>query len=235
MPKTIAIITAGGTGKRMKSSIYKQFIELQGVPILAITIKQFELNPEIDGIIVTSPGDAMYQTAEEIVDRFQFKKVLKIVEGGPERQFSVWNALKAVPPSTEFVLIHDGVRPFVSREFLDRLLECGYSYNACIPALKPHETVKQIHNDIVENTLDRNSLILVQTPQMFNFDMLFTAFQEANLNEQHFTDDAAVLEQRKTIPIHWVEGDPINIKITTPEDLAIAETIFEKYFKKDFV
>ena len=65
--------------------------------------------------------------------------------------------------------------------------------------------------------------------------MLFTAFQEANLNEQHFTDDAAVLEQRKTIPIHWVEGDPINIKITTPEDLAIAETIFEKYFKKDFV
>ena len=152
MPKTIAIITAGGTGKRMKSSIYKQFIELQGVPILAITIKQFELNPGIDGIIITSPGDAMYQTAEEIVDRFQFKKVLKIVEGGPERQFSVWNALKAVPSSTEFVLIHDGVRPFISKEKItDRITPASK-----IDKEITFKLIKQLCNQVEFQTQQKN-------------------------------------------------------------------------------
>ncbi|RMG24730.1 MAG: 2-C-methyl-D-erythritol 4-phosphate cytidylyltransferase, partial [Methanobacteriota archaeon] len=200
MPRTIAIITAGGTGKRMKSSVYKQFIQIQGIPILAITIKQFELNPEIDGIIITSPGDALYQTAEDIVDRFQFKKVLKIVEGGSERQFSVWNALKATPGDTEFVLIHDGVRPFVSQKFLDRIIQTGYEKGACIPALKPSETVKQIADHQIKSTLDRDSLILVQTPQMFRMSEIREAYEKADLTTQHFTDDSAVMEKLNSVP-----------------------------------
>lgn len=232
MARTIAIVTAGGTGKRMKSSIYKQFIEIRGVPILALALLHFERSPLIDGIIITSPPNALIYTAEEIVDRFRFKKVLKIVEGGSERQFSVFHALQSVPADTELVLIHDGVRPFLTDEFLHTLIQEGFQNKAVVPVLKPYETIKRIEHDHIRETVNRNDYVLVQTPQVFDFHLIKQAFETVSLEENTFTDDAAILEKSGLAPIHIVKGLKCNIKITQPEDLALAEFYYDQLLKE---
>ncbi|GAB4178872.1 MAG: 2-C-methyl-D-erythritol 4-phosphate cytidylyltransferase [Calditrichia bacterium] len=235
MSKTIAIITAGGTGKRMKSTIYKQFMEIEGIPILALTLKHFEQADFIDGIIVTSPAESLIQTAEEVIDRYHISKVLKIVEGGSMRQHSVYNAIRALPKDTGYVFIHDGVRPFLSGDFLESLYKSVQENKAVIPGIKPVETLKAIDNHQVKETINRDKTILVQTPQVFEAELLISAYNRVDLINQTFTDDAAIVETAGTAELIWIEGLPYNLKITTPEDLEIAHFLYDKYLKKELI
>ncbi|MCK5077595.1 MAG: 2-C-methyl-D-erythritol 4-phosphate cytidylyltransferase, partial [Calditrichia bacterium] len=135
------IITAGGIGKRMGKDRYKQFLEIHGIPILALTIKQFQAHPEIDDIIIVVPRDVVEMTKKEIVEKYRFKKVSKVISGGRERQFSVENAIKALSKETDTIMIHDGVRPFVTQGVISELIKEVKNKKAVIPALKPRETV----------------------------------------------------------------------------------------------
>ena len=226
------IITAGGIGKRMGKDRYKQFLEIHGIPILALTIKQFQAHPEIDDIIIVVPRDVVEMTKKEIVEKYRFKKVSKVISGGRERQFSVENAIKALSKETDTIMIHDGVRPFVTQGDISELIKEDKNKKAIIPALKPKETVKNIDGEIVKKTIDRTKYILVQTPQIFERKLLEEVYNSLDLNNVHITDDASLFEQQGQ-KVTWINGLEENIKITTPADLELAEFYYNKFYKKD--
>ena len=231
MPNT-TIITAGGVGKRMGKDTYKQYLEIYGIPILALTTKKFQEHPQIDDIILVVPEDVVEMTREKIVKKYNLTKVSKVIKGGKERQFSVKNAIDALPEETEIVLIHDGVRPFITEEFISELLSEVNNKNAVIPALKPKETIKKINGEIVQGTINRNDYILVQTPQVFQRKILEEVYSNFDINKIQVTDDASLLENQGH-NVNWIAGLEQNIKITTPADLELAEYYLKKYYKRD--
>lgn len=226
--KVWAIILAGGQGKRMQADIPKQYLLLQDKPILYYSIKAFE-DSSVDSIVlVCAAGEEKYCQGE-IVDKYGFKKVRQIVAGGLERYHSVYNGLQVID-GADYVLIHDGARPLVTIDIIERNIEYVKTYSACVTAMPSKDTVKiSDENEYVAATLDRNNVWTVQTPQSFSFPLIKNAYEQLiNQNMMGITDDAMVVEKTVGCHVKFVEGSYINIKITTPEDLKIAAAIISK-------
>jgi 2-C-methyl-D-erythritol 4-phosphate cytidylyltransferase len=225
--KTIALITAGGKGQRMQSPTAKQFLLLAGTPILARTIAVFEVCPVVDEIFVIVPQDEMAKVQTDIVEKYQYKKVLKVVRGGRMRQQSVWNGLRAIKSDCSWVVVHDGVRPLIRPQLIEAGLREARQTGAAIVAVPARDTVKRLTPGGKMQTLPREEIWLAQTPQIFEFSLLFRAHQKANQEKFTGTDDASLVE-RLGQAISLIPGDYGNLKITTPEDLTIAETLIAK-------
>jgi len=229
--KTIALITAAGKGQRMQSSTPKQYLCLGGKPILAQTLQVFEECTSIDGIYIIVPEDHMDMVQTDIVEKYQFKKVFKLVQGGKIRQQSVWNGLKAIRSECSIVVVHDGVRPLISQQLIAQSIEEAQKNGAAVVAVLARDTVKRATNGEKVQTLLRDEIWLAQTPQTFQLPLLMKAYQEAQQNDILGTDDAYLVE-RIGHPITLIMGDYTNIKITTPEDLALAEVLFSRMKKE---
>jgi 2-C-methyl-D-erythritol 4-phosphate cytidylyltransferase len=225
--KTDALITAAGKGRRMGEKMKKQFISLGGIPLLLYTLKAFE---EFEGIehihLVLDGGDFEY-CRREIIQRYGVKKVIQLVPGGDRRQDSVWNGLKAMEGHCDTVIIHDGVRPFVSAAILKRLLAAMEDVQAVVTAIPAQDTIKRVdRSGNVLDTLRRNTLFHIQTPQGFRYDVITEAYKRAIEEEIWGTDDAYFVE-RMGVQVKVIEGSSFNIKITTPEDIALAHSILK--------
>ncbi|KAB3532414.1 2-C-methyl-D-erythritol 4-phosphate cytidylyltransferase [Alkaliphilus serpentinus] len=223
--KTYGIIVAAGKGKRMDTNINKQYIELKGKPILAHTLEVFEKCEVIDGVIVVVGESEEELCRVEIVDKYTYSKVVEIVVGGQERFDSVSNGIKALPKDCDIVVIHDGARPFVSTDIIKKSIETAEVYGSAIAAVPVKDTIKLVNNMQVEKTLDRKSLWAVQTPQTFKVKLLEEGFNTEFSKE--VTDDSTIIEGLGYHP-RIIEGSYSNIKITTPEDLLIAEMLIMK-------
>jgi 2-C-methyl-D-erythritol 4-phosphate cytidylyltransferase len=224
--KTIAIIAAGGQGKRIEGKLPKQFLMLKDKPILAHTVGKFERCELIEEIILVVPEDYLEYCSQAIVDKYGFKKVRKVVCGGKERQDSVYSGLKACPSDTSIVVIHDGVRPFISPDKISESVEMCQEKRAVVLAVPVKETVKRVAHSNIITTLDREKLWLTQTPQTFEYKLILNAYKKAEEDNFVGTDDSALVE-RLGYEVTILEGDYKNIKITTTEDLMIAEKILE--------
>lgn len=225
-----AIVLAAGSGKRMGTSVKKQYLEIQEMPVLAYSLRRFEKQTFIKEIIlVTSPEEIAY-CREKIVEQYDIRKVSCIVPGGKERCDSVYEGLKACS-DTAYVFIHDGARPFISDRLLSQLYADVQNYTACIAAVRAKDTIKiaDQRGNIV-STPDRSLLWQAQTPQVFEKKLITECYRKA-LQEQAtcLTDDASCVEYCKKGPIHLTEGSYDNIKITTPEDLGIADILAAHY------
>jgi len=226
-----AVIVAAGKGKRMKSSVDKQFIRLGGKTILERTVEKFEKSAVIKEVVIVT-GSEHIAELEEIRTRCRWKKVSKIVCGGKERQNSVYNGICALSENTDIVLIHDGVRPFVTEEEIEKMAEEADKKGACVLAARVKDTIKVCSVDgKVLSTPERSSLWAMQTPQAFRYGLIKNAY-EALDESAAVTDDASVAE-RAGYDVYIVEGGYDNIKITTPEDLYIAEAILKKDDKNE--
>ena len=228
--KCTAIILAAGQGKRMKTKVQKQFLMLQGKPLLYYSLACFQKSDEIQEIVVVTGKESIDYCRSEIIEKYGFTKVKSIAEGGKERYDSVYAGLEACSADTDYVFIHDGARPFVTEDIIKRTKEVAVTYQACIAGMPSKDTVKIIdENNMVSATPERSRVWSVQTPQVFLYSLIKEAHDTArSVSMQGITDDAMVVEQYKNTPVHIVEGAYGNIKITTPEDILVAEKILEK-------
>lgn len=223
--KSIALIPAAGMGKRMGASINKQYLQLIGLPIVARTISVFENSPLIDAIYLVIPAEEIPYCLEHIIDAYGFSKIVAVVPGGKERQNSVMNGLKAMREyvsDDDVVLIHDGVRPLVTEQILRESITTARQHDGALVAVPVKDTIKTVQNEIVKDTPPRESLWQAQTPQSFRFGKIFQAHLNAEADGFSGTDDASLIEHIGG-EVHIIRGDYRNIKITTPEDLILAE------------
>lgn len=226
MTKIAAIIVAGGTGKRMGTAIKKQFIKLKDKEVLAYAIEAFNQLVEISEIVVVTGEEDIPKVEREIVQAYHLDKVSKVVAGGEERQDSVYNGLIEVSDDVEYVMIHDGARPFVSKEVLQKAIQKTIVDKATIVAVPVKDTIKIINptTGMVETTPSRETLWSVQTPQSFEKQLLKEAYRSAHEKGLQVTDDSMIVEAYgKQVSV--ILGEYTNIKITTPEDLVIGESI----------
>lgn len=229
MGKIVAIILAAGKGSRMKSDIQKQYLLIKDRPVLYYSLKAFE-DSFIDEIVLVTGAEEISYCRDEIVKKYAFTKVTKIVAGGKERYHSVYAGLQAIE-DCDYVFIHDGARPFVTGQILQRAYEMVKREKACVVGMPVKDTIKLAdESGYAADTPRRDLLWIVQTPQVFSFSLIkeaYTAFleQEQELLSQgiKMTDDAMVAEMFSDKKIRLVEGSYENIKITTPEDLKVAE------------
>ena len=220
----IAIIAAAGAGTRMASEQPKQFLLLAGTPVIIHTLKVFEQCESINEVIVVLPA-AESAGFLSLAGKFGLRKVARVVPGGVTRADSVKRGLVAIRAATaEIVAVHDGVRPFVTVEEIDAVVTAAQSDGAAILVAPVTDTIKQISDLRVERTLDRAGLRRALTPQCFRYELLRDAYKDADVNNPLLTDESALVE-RLGHPISVIEGSARNIKITTAEDLAIAEAI----------
>ena len=226
--KNTAIVLAAGQGKRMHTKIQKQFLEIKGYPVLYYSLRCFQDSPLIEDIIlVTGEGSVLY-CQKEIVDKYGFTKVTKVIPGGKERYDSVYQGLLACENS-DYVLIHDGARPFITEEILERGLTGAEETGACAVGMPSKDTVKIVdESGYIAETPDRNKVWMIQTPQIFQYALIRNAHESIRTREMsNVTDDAMVVEQETGIKVRLAEGSYQNIKITTPEDLDIAEAFLK--------
>ncbi len=223
--KVGAVVAAGGMGKRMGGGRPKQFLELQGTPILLYSLGTLEASPSIDVVAVAVPEE-MLGTASAMIAAAGLNKVRYVVPGGTERQDTVWQALQALrADEPALVAVHDAVRPFIDEAIILRVLEAARICGAAVPALRPVNTIKVSDaGGMVLQTPDRNQLWSVQTPQAFRYPLLCRAFETARRAGFYGTDDA-ILVERIGGSVKIVEGDEDNIKITTAGDLEVASMI----------
>ena len=220
--KTLALITAAGRGRRMGADRPKQFMALAGRPILAHTVEVFERCRAVDGVFIIVPPEEMDPVQREIVEAYGFQKVFKVVRGGRIRQQSVWNGLKAVTSDCDIVVVHDGVRPLIDPALIEAGIEEARKTGAAIVAVPARDTIKRRAPGARLETLPREEIWLAQTPQAFQFSLLFQAHEKASRERFQGTDDACLVE-RLGREVALVQGDYYNLKITTPEDLPLAE------------
>ena len=226
--KAIAVIVAGGKGLRMRSNVKKQFIELDGIPVLVRTLLAFDSHMAVDEIILVVPGNDLAFCRNDLLSSYAFTCPVHVIEGGITRQDSVANGLVTAQDlctdsKETFVLVHDGVRPFVSAALVDACLETAETTGACIPAIKISDTVKEADNNgRINRTVNRDALYRAQTPQVFRLDLILEAFSKADETGFSGTDEASICEHAG-IDVHLTEGDRFNIKLTTPEDLTLAK------------
>ncbi len=224
---TIAIVPAAGAGKRFGSKTNKAFHLLSEKPVILRVLEILQGIEEIDEIIPVLREDDMEKGLWLIEER-GVSKVKKIAPGGDERQQSVFHALKLINNTNSIILIHDGVRPLISRNLIKSSLSSLGSSQGVISAVPLTDTIKEVEDNFVKRTLDRAGLIAVQTPQVFYFDPLFDAYTKAINDGLFFTDDAAVMEYAGgTVKV--INGDYRNIKITTGEDIEYGEFLLSKY------
>ncbi|MBN2416502.1 2-C-methyl-D-erythritol 4-phosphate cytidylyltransferase [bacterium] len=215
----------------MGTMIPKQFLELKGRPLFIRTLQAFERCPIISDIILVVPPDETEAVRRELF-RWKIEKITAVVAGGVERKDSVQNGLRAVPGACGVVAVHDGARPLVTPELITRTVEAAKQWGAAVPCVRISDTVKQVSGSWIEATVARESLRRVQTPQCFSRELLETAYRDARESGTAITDEAMLVE-RMGKKIRVVEGDPFNIKITTPEDLVLAAAIIESKGRED--
>ena len=225
MVKAAAVVPAAGSGSRMGAQIPKQYLLLAGIPLLGHTLKVLEASPVIqDIVVVTGPGEEEY-CWENIVKGLGITKIKAIVSGGKERQDSVYSGILALSPVPDLVVIHDGARPLLNPAGLLAVVEAAARYGAATLAVPAKDTVKLADEDeLVARTLPRGRLWLTQTPQAFRRDLLLRAHRAAREANYLGTDDAGLVE-RLGFPVKLVRGSYRNIKVTTPEDLIIAQAL----------
>jgi 2-C-methyl-D-erythritol 4-phosphate cytidylyltransferase len=221
--KATALIMAAGSSERFYGEVPKQFQLICGRPLLAWTVGQFEDAESVDMIVLVAAEDQMVRVTREIVDPYGFQKVTRVICGGATRQESVRLGLESLTPSTGLVAIHDGARPLVSPADIDNVIGVAAAQGAALLATKVSDTVKQVDNDHVSSTLDRELLYLAQTPQVFRYDQILSAHRDA-VNNGFATDDAFLMEN-KGIKVRVVQPIHPNIKVTTREDLIVAEAL----------
>ncbi|SDA46593.1 2-C-methyl-D-erythritol 4-phosphate cytidylyltransferase [Lachnospiraceae bacterium G11] len=239
MAKTVAIVLSAGKGKRMNSETPKQYIDINHKPVLYYSVSAFESSYVDEIVIVCGEGDENY-IKEEIVDKYGFTKVKAIVAGGKERYHSVYNGLVAAE-TADYALIHDGARPLISEEVIDRVRECVEGGTSCVAAVPVTDTIKIVDSEgKVLETPDRKTLWAMQTPQAFSYELIKNAYEELIIKEEetlkagiNITDDAMVAEQFGGATVKVIMGDYDNIKITTPKDIEIAERILAKIASKN--
>jgi 2-C-methyl-D-erythritol 4-phosphate cytidylyltransferase len=222
-----ALIVAAGRGVRMGASVRKQYLPLGGLPVLVRTLRAFSSCPQIDRIVLVVPADEIAFCRSELIERFPLHTAAELVAGGARRQDSVCNGLDILDEQG-IVLIHDGVRPLVRRGLIEACIEGVRMWDACIPVVKLTDTLKQIDgNDTIERTVPRDRLGMAQTPQGFQLPLIRRAHDLARRHDWEATDDASLVE-RMGFAVHTIAGSPLNIKITTPEDLRWAEALLDQ-------
>jgi 2-C-methyl-D-erythritol 4-phosphate cytidylyltransferase len=211
------VIPAGGVGTRFGGRLPKQFVRLGRVPIVTATISCFVRHPGVAAIVVAAPAAHVERTRRTLSTPGR-RVPLTVVSGGPTRQDSVWLAMQAVPDGVEIIVVHDAVRPLITRRLVEEVVGAAAESGAAICALPVAETVKLVRDGLVEKTLDRSGLWSVQTPQAFRADLLREAHEKARRDGVVGTDDAMLVE-RLGHPVRVVRGLVENVKITTPDDL----------------
>ena len=226
--KNVAIVLAAGRGSRMHSDVAKQYLLIKGKQVIWYSLSEFERCPFIDEIILVTGADEIEYCREEIVKRYGFRKMKQIVAGGRERYHSVRQGILAAG-ECDFIYIHDGARPFVSQEILERARDAVYADRACVVGMPVKDTIK-LSDDagFCAKTLDRSRLWQIQTPQAFSAELIRGAYESLmeaidKGTKLQVTDDAMVVEAMTDVKVRLVPGDYRNIKITTPEDLKLAE------------
>ncbi len=204
----------------------KQYLQLGGRPVIINTLALFQRSSLIDEIILVSPPVEVDLT-RQLVDEAALTKVIRIVEGGKERQDSIRNGLNSLDYSTEIVVIHDGVRPFLKEEHLEATIEAAREYGAALLAVPVKDTVKEAGNSFVGRTVPRENLWLAQTPQVFSYEIIKEAYHYAEEKKVIGTDDSSLVEHMGR-EVRIVTGSYENIKITTPEDLIFAEALLKE-------
>ncbi len=226
----VAIIPAAGSGTRIGGQIPKQFLEIGGAPILVHTLRRFDECSEIGAIVVALRDDAV-EPFRQSLSAFGLRKPVRLVGGGAERSDSILAALEVAREfQPELVAVHDAVRPFVTREQISLVLSKAREMGAAILALPATDTIKEVEDGLIRCTIDRQRIWRAQTPQAFRYDLLLRANREARADglPSAMTTDDALLVERLGVPVAVIEGSPNNIKITSPEDLVIAERLFEQ-------
>ena len=225
--KYTAIVLAAGSGKRMNSQVHKQYLIIQDRPVLYYSLKAFEDSAVDEIVLVVGKGEEEF-CRKEIVDKYGISKVKAIVEGGKERYHSVFEGLKQTSDA-DYVLIHDGARPFVNQDIIRRCMQEVQKYQACVVGMPVKDTIKIADEEgYAKQTPDRKNVWLIQTPQTFSYALIYEAYEEMLKTEDTaITDDAMVLERIKGKKSKLIEGSYRNIKITTPEDLLIANVYLQ--------
>lgn len=225
--KYAAIVLAAGSGKRMNSQVHKQYLIIQDRPVLYYSLKAFEDSAVDEIVLVVGKGEEEF-CRKEIVDKYGISKVKAIVEGGKERYHSVFEGLKQTSDA-DYVLIHDGARPFVNQDIIRRCMQEVQKYQACVVGMPVKDTIKIADEEgYAKQTPDRKNVWMIQTPQTFSYALIYEAYEEMLKTEDiAITDDAMVLERIKGKKSKLIEGSYRNIKITTPEDLLIANVYLQ--------
>ena len=234
-PKVIVIIPAAGSGTRLGGSVKKQFLVLRDKPIIVHTLQRFEHCSDVDEIAVAVP-EQQISDMESLVSRYRIHKVGTVTVGGEKRQDSVYNVLRrmALGPS-DLVLVHDGVRPFIEPKRISHLIKACREHDAAVLAVQPKDTIRRSRGgEFFDETLDRNALWLVQTPQAFKGTLLMKAFKKAREDRFYGTDEA-VLVERVGVKAKIVEGSYDNIKITTQDDVELGQLILERWRMKGLI
>jgi 2-C-methyl-D-erythritol 4-phosphate cytidylyltransferase len=226
--KVSVILPAAGLGTRMSKAqpektgtSRKQFMLLEGSPILVHTIRKFDSCPAVTEIVVALRPDDI-EWVSELVSRERLSRPVRFVEGGDSRQESVQHALATLSADTDLVAVHDAVRPFIDILLIEKTIEVAAETGAAIVAIVPVDTVKRIHKDKVRATLPREHLVLTQTPQVFRFDLLRSAFERAAGDGFIGTDESSLVERMEEVEVSVVQGSDRNIKITKPSDMELA-------------
>lgn len=231
--KIAAVCLAAGQGKRMENRVQKQYLLLKDKPVLFYALDALQKSPVEAVVLVVGEGEEEY-CRNEIIEAYGFSKVKTIVQGGKERYHSVYNGLQALE-DCDYVLIHDAARPFLTKEIIERCIQGAKDYDACVAGMPVKDTIKladEEHN--IESTPDRSRVWIVQTPQAFRFSLIKEAYSKLAAMEEagespeiRVTDDAMVVEYFLQKKVHLVEGSYENIKITTPEDMRVAEAFLD--------
>lgn len=232
--KVSVIIPAAGLGTRMARlepdkalGGRKQFLLLDGAPILVHTLRKFVACASVQEIVVALPADNI-EWARQWVEKEQYTKTVRFVEGGETRQRSVENALATLSPDTALVAVHDAVRPFIDVATIEKVIAQAAETGAAIVGIVPVDTVKQVHLNKVRATIPRDRLILAQTPQVFRFDLIKLAFERAREDNFTGTDEASLVERLDLVEVSVVPGSDRNIKITKPSDLDLAHLFLKQ-------
>ncbi len=234
--KCAALILAGGAGRRMGNNIPKQYMDINGKPVLYYSVKAFSDICFINEIVLAASEEYIDKVQTDIVDLYGFYKISSVVKGGKERYHSVAKGLEALPADTDYVFIHDGARPFVTAYTIERCLHYAEKYRASVAAVKTKDTVKISDDDsMIQNTPDRGHVWLVQTPQTFEYLMIRDAYRKLLDDEDRLkmagisvTDDTMVAKMYADVDARLVESTYENIKITTPDDMELANMICQK-------
>ena len=236
--KKIAVVLAGGRGSRMNSDIPKQYLMLKDRPVLYYALKAFQ-DSDIDSIVLAAGENDLEMCRTQIVEKYGINKVMAIVAGGAQRYDTVYNALKAAQelaidtaPEEVLIYIHDGARPCISREIIKNCEEAALQYGACTAAVPVKDTIKVVSPEgFAVDTPDRNTLWQIQTPQAFDYNLIFDAYSKLLSSEEYqtgVTDDAMVVESMTDRKVKLIRGDYSNIKVTTPEDMDLAEVLLRR-------
>ncbi len=214
----------------MGGATRKQFLTLHDIPLLVYSLRIFQQIETIRDVILVVPESEQAYCQSQIVAPFGLSKINKIVAGGPRRQDSVNNGLQAISDIPDLVLVHDGVRPFIRQNVVERVIHRAQEVGAAVVAVPVHDTVKRIdEKNFIQESVERKGLWQIQTPQIFQYDWLMKAHQQAQKMNWDVTDDATLVE-RMGYPVAVVEGSAMNLKITKPEDLALGETFAKEFF-----